>query len=121
MPVSSAEPLAIEPTIVKANESADNASSGADSPSVTERLDHPTAKPIFLAEVNCWAEKLGVQPTEVRVRAMKSKWGSSTASGRVSFNNELLWQVPSFRRQVIVEELERLKTKLPRTDDAQTE
>jgi len=93
----------------------------ADTSGEPERLEHPTPKPIFLAEVNYWAEKLGVQPTEVHVRSMKNKWGSSTATGRVSFNSELLWQVPRFRKQVILEELERLKAQLSRADDATAE
>jgi len=107
--------------MVKVNESAGNASSEADASGGTKRLAHPTPKRIFLAEVNYWAEQLGVQPTEVRVRTMKNKWGSSTATGRVSFSSELLWQVPNFRKRIIVAELERLKAGLSSADDTQAE
>ncbi len=111
----------LERTIVRENESADEPATASDISGDPERLDHPTPKPIFVAEVNYWAEKLRVQPTEVRVRVMKNKWSSSTAGGRVSFSSELLWQVPSLRKQVIVEELERLKTQLRKSQEAPAE
>jgi hypothetical protein len=73
------------------------------------QLEHPTPKNIFLAEVNYWARKIGVEPKEIRVRKLTNKWGSRSAHGRVSFNSELLWQPPSFRKQEIVAQLLRLK------------
>lgn len=77
-----------------------------------KRLENPTPRGIFHAEVNYWAEKMGVQPTEVYIREMKNKWGSCSAGGRISFNSELLWQPPGFRRQIIQEELQVLKQQL---------
>ena len=74
-----------------------------------ERLEHPISKPLFFAEVHSWAREMDVEPRLVQVRRMTKKWASCTASGQVTFNRELLWQPPPVRRQVIVEELERLK------------
>lgn len=73
------------------------------------RQEHAVPKAVFLAEVNYWAAKIGVEPTEVRVRRLVNKWGSRSADGRVSFNSELLWRAPSFRKRTIVEQLLRLK------------
>jgi predicted metal-dependent hydrolase len=80
------------------------------------QLERPASKNIFLAEVNYWAGKIGVEPTEVRVRKLRDKWGSCSAGGRVSFNNKLLWQAPRFRKRVIIEQL--LLLKIP--DDSAT-
>ena len=60
---------------------------------------------IFKAEVRAWAQRIGVQPREIRLRPMKHKWGSCSTAGRLTFNTELLSQPAEFRREVIVEEL----------------
>ncbi len=73
------------------------------------QLEDPIPKNIFLAEVNYWASKIGVEPTEVIVRKMTNKWGSCSAGGRVSFNNELLWHPPRLRKRVIIEQLLELR------------
>ena len=80
------------------------------------RLEAPTPKGIFHAEVNYWAEKMGVRPTEVYVRDMKDKWSSCSEGGRVSFNSELLWQPARFRKRIIREELEHLKLQLEKQE-----
>ena len=74
-----------------------------------ERLEHPISKPIFYAEVNSWAREMGIEPTLVQIRRMTKKWASCSASGQVTFNSEVLWQPPPFRKQVIVEGLEHLE------------
>jgi predicted metal-dependent hydrolase len=77
-----------------------------------ERLEHPISKPLFLAEVHSWARELGVVPTLVQVRRMTTKWASCSAAGQVTFNSEVLWQPPPFRKQVIVEQLELLRQQM---------
>ena len=77
-----------------------------------ERLEHPVSKPIFFAEVNSWAREMGVEPKLVQLRRMTKKWASCSASGQVTFNSDVLSQPPPFRRQVIVEGLERLKEQM---------
>jgi hypothetical protein len=77
-----------------------------------DRLQHPISKPLFLAEVNSWAREIGVEPKLVQVRRMTKKWASCSTSGQVTFNSEVLWHPPPFRKQVIVEELKRLKQRI---------
>ncbi|MCX8207930.1 MAG: M48 family metallopeptidase [Methanothrix sp.] len=64
---------------------------------------------VFRAEVHAWAERIGVEPREIRIRPMKHKWGSCSSAGRLTFNVELLRQPSEIRRRVIVEELLHLR------------
>jgi predicted metal-dependent hydrolase len=72
-------------------------------------LEEAVTKDLFKAEVQAWTRKIGVEPKEVHVRAMRHKWGSCSTAGRVTFDAELLAQPADFRRQVIVHELLHLK------------
>ena len=53
-------------------------------------VDVGISKEVFKAEVTAWAEKMKVEPKEVHVRPMRSKWGSCSTAGRVTFDAELL-------------------------------
>ncbi|MCS7055566.1 MAG: M48 family metallopeptidase, partial [Thermoflexales bacterium] len=64
---------------------------------------------LFRAEVEAWAQRIGVTPREIRIRPMKRKWASCSSRGRLTFNKELLFQPSTFRRGVIVHELLHLK------------
>lgn len=64
---------------------------------------------LFKAEVQAWANRIGVTPTEVHVRSMKNKWASCSSRGRLSFDAALLSQGDDFRAEVIVHELLHLK------------
>jgi len=55
--------------------------------------------------VQTWAIKLKVNPREVRLQAMRSKWGSCTASGVITLSLDLLECEPPFQDYVIVHEL----------------
>lgn len=70
-----------------------------------DRLEQPISKPLFFVEVNSWAREMGVEPKLVQIRRMTKKWASCSASGQVTFNSEVLWQLPPFRKQVIVDAL----------------
>jgi predicted metal-dependent hydrolase len=72
-------------------------------------LEEVVAKDIFKAEVKAWAERIGVEPKEIHVRAMTRKWGSCSTTGRLTFNSDLLAEPASRRKRVIVEELLHLK------------
>lgn len=63
----------------------------------------------FKAEVRAWADRIGVEPTEVHVRAMSRKWASCSTRGRLTFDIELLSRPMAFRTEVIVHELLHLK------------
>lgn len=61
------------------------------------------------AEVDAWAERIGVKPEAVHVRPMKRKWASCSSHGRLTFDVALLHEPEAFRREVIVHELLHLK------------
>src|SRR5919199_5700119 len=61
------------------------------------------------AEVQSWAQRIGVEPKEVHVRPMKRKWASCSSNGRLTFNTELLHEPAAFRAEVVVHELLHLK------------
>jgi predicted metal-dependent hydrolase len=72
-------------------------------------LEEVITKDIFKAEVRVWAERIGVEPKELRIRAMSRKWGSCSTAGRLTFNAELLCESAELRKKVIVHELLHLK------------
>ena len=61
------------------------------------------------AEVQAWAQRIQVQPREIRIRPMNSKWASCSSAGRLTFNSEMLSQSTAFRSEVIAHELLHLK------------
>jgi predicted metal-dependent hydrolase len=74
-----------------------------------EPLEEAVPFDLFKAEVQAWAQRLGVTPREIHLRPMKRKWASCSSRGRLTFNTELLRQPAAFRREVIVHELLHLK------------
>lgn len=72
-------------------------------------LDQAVPLDLFRAEVEAWAQRIGVTPREIRIRPMKRKWGSCSSQGRLTFDADLLRQPADFRREVIVHELLHLK------------
>lgn len=62
-----------------------------------------------MAKVLSWAKRIGVEPKEIRLRLMKSKWASCSSNGRLTFNTAILQQPASFRSEAIVHELLHLK------------
>lgn len=74
-----------------------------------QTLEESVPVDIFRAEVEAWAQRIGVTPREVRVRPMKRKWASCSSQGRLTFDTALLRQPADFRREVIVHELLHLK------------
>ncbi|MCI0462290.1 MAG: M48 family metallopeptidase [Gemmataceae bacterium] len=72
-------------------------------------LEATVPKEVLKAEVTAWAQRLGVEPKQLHIRAMKNKWGSCSTAGRVTLDTELLTQPADFRNQVIVHELLHLK------------
>jgi predicted metal-dependent hydrolase len=64
---------------------------------------------VFKGEVISWAKHIGVEPREIRLRPMKSKWASCSSNGRLTFNTEILQQPADFRSEAIVHELLHLK------------
>lgn len=57
---------------------------------------------------NCadhWQDSLGVQYSRVRVRDMKTRWGSCTARGDLTFNTRLVFAPPQVLDYVILHEM----------------
>jgi predicted metal-dependent hydrolase len=74
-----------------------------------EPLPEPIAVEAFKTQVRAWAQRIGVEPAEVRVRPMTCKWASCSSLGRLTFDAGLLSQPEAFRDEVIVHELLHLK------------
>jgi hypothetical protein len=73
-------------------------------------VDAPTLNAeAFKAEVQTWAQRLDVEPTEIHLAVMRRKWASCSSRGRVTFDVSLLVQPETFRREVVVHELLHLK------------
>ena len=72
-------------------------------------LEEMVPRDVFLAEVQAWAKRIGVEPREVHLRSMVRKWGSCSTTRRLTFNLDLLQQPAPVRRRVIVEELLHLR------------
>lgn len=75
----------------------------------SDTLEQMIPGQVFKTEVLTWAKRIGVEPMEIRLRLMKSKWASCSSNGRLTFNSEILEQPASFRREAIVHELLHLK------------
>ncbi len=72
-------------------------------------LEEAVSADIFRAEVCVWAERIGVEPREIHIRAMKRKWASCSSRGRLTFDRKLLHQPARKRAEVIVHELLHLR------------
>ncbi len=64
---------------------------------------------VFKQQVRGWAERIGVEPKEIHVRTMTSKWASCSTAGRVTFSTDLLRQEADWQQYVIVHELLHLR------------
>jgi predicted metal-dependent hydrolase len=72
-------------------------------------LEDTVPAELFRAELRAWARRVGVEPREVRLRPMRTKWASCSSNGRLTFNTDLLRQPAAFRAEVMVHELLHLK------------
>ena len=59
----------------------------------------------FKQRVRAWAERIGVQPKEIHIRTMTTKWASCSTTGRVTFSADLLGELRDWQEYVIVHEL----------------
>ena len=65
----------------------------------------------FKQTVNDWANRIRVQPAQIRLQAMRRKWASCSRDGVVSFSQDLLGESRTFGEAVIVHELVHLKVR----------
>jgi predicted metal-dependent hydrolase len=69
------------------------------------RSAQPVDKYTLKKRAREWAGRIGVQPKELHVRTMTTKWASCSTAGRVTFSSDLLYEPAAFRDYVIVHEL----------------
>lgn len=74
----------------------------------SQKHKHATVQS-FKHKVRLWAEKLRVQPGQIRVQKMTRKWASCSTRKWVTFSEELLHEPIGFQDYVIVHELLHLK------------
>jgi predicted metal-dependent hydrolase len=60
-------------------------------------------------KVSFWAEKLNYQYGDVRVKQLKSRWGSCSSKGDLTFNYKVLFLEGNLQDYVIVHELCHIK------------
>lgn len=56
-----------------------------------------------------WAAEIGVSPHSIRLQKMRTKWGSCSEAGVVTFSSDLLSRHREFGEAVILHELLHLK------------
>ena len=59
----------------------------------------------FRNYVMLMADEIGVSPTRIQLKPMKTKWASCSTAGRLTFSSELLNEKKNFRNYVVVHEL----------------
>jgi len=63
----------------------------------------------FKKDVLVWAERIGVEPKEIRLRRMKREWGNCSSAGRLTFDVSVLEKPENVRLEVILHELLHLR------------
>jgi predicted metal-dependent hydrolase len=70
-----------------------------------ERVARAEARRLLSAEVAAAASELGVRPTAISIRDARTRWGSCTSTGRLSFSWRLVLAPPEVLRYVAVHEV----------------
>ncbi len=76
---------------------------------VVETWYRSAARAHFNARVAAWAPRIGVAPTGISIRDQRTRWGSASAAGRLSFNWRLMMAGPDVAEYVTVHELVHLR------------
>ncbi len=63
------------------------------------------AKKELTKEVESWSKKLGIEPNNIKIKEMKTRWGSCTKKWNVSINWQVIVLPKKLRDYVIVHEL----------------
>jgi hypothetical protein len=67
------------------------------------------ARPVIEAALASHAAVLGVNPTAVSIRDQRTRWGSASRAGRLSFSWRLILAPPDALETVVVHELAHLR------------
>jgi predicted metal-dependent hydrolase len=73
--------------------------------SAIDRVARREARRLLTSEVDAAATALGVQPTAISIRDPRTRWGSCTSTGRLSFSWRLVLAPPEVLRYVAVHEV----------------
>jgi predicted metal-dependent hydrolase len=73
--------------------------------SAIDRVARAEARTLLTAEVAAAAAALGVRPTTLSIRDPRTRWGSCTSTGRLSFSWRLVLAPPEVLRYVAVHEV----------------
>lgn len=74
-----------------------------------ERWYRREARRHFQALVAAWAPRVGVTPTGITIRDQRTRWGSASARGTLSFSWRLMMAEPQIAEYVVVHELVHLR------------
>ena len=77
----------------------------ADLATVAERWFRDYARTEFADRVEQWAEEISVKPARIQIRNQKTRWGSASSKGTLSFNWRLVFATPEIIDYVVVHEL----------------
>lgn len=72
-------------------------------------MTHTSRQDDFKGRVRTWAERVRVEPTQIRVQRMSRKWASCSTRGWCTFAADLADEPHTFQNYVIVHELLHLK------------
>ncbi len=77
----------------------------ADARHVLEAWMRRLARRIVIARVKHWSARVGKRPRKVALRDTRSRWGSCSSAGNLSFNWKLIMAPPEALDYVVVHEL----------------
>lgn len=78
---------------------------GADPRDAAERWYRAQARRHLTALIDTWAPVIGVHPTGIRIAGQRARWGSASATGRISLNWRLMFAPARVGEYVVVHEL----------------
>ena len=76
---------------------------------ITVQYYKKRARKIMIEKVSELEKQMGVKVNQVSIRQQKTRWGSCSSKGNVSFNWKLILMPPNILEYVIVHELAHLK------------
>lgn len=76
---------------------------------VLESLYRRKARSFVEAQIDSYGDRMGVDPSGIRIANQRTKWGSCSSNGTVSFNWRLMLAPPEIPEYVVIHELAHLK------------